>query len=256
MLGVRIGTMVLENRLRRGMSKTDLAERSGVSRQMVAAVESATANPSLDIVAALFAGLELQIEVAARGPVLIGSTPQRDAAHASCSAYLQRRFDAAGWVTAREVRIEDGRYLGWIDLLAFHEPSGTLVVIEVKTQIDDLGAIERSIDWYERAAVSAARRLGWRPTRTASWLVALATDEVDDRIWANRTALSLSFPIRAASMMATMTDPAGSALGRGLALIDPRSRRRDPLIRARTDGRRSAAPYQGYADFMRRSPRR
>lgn len=253
---MRIGTIVLDGRLRRGMSKSELAERSGVSRQMVAAVEADTANPTLDIVAALLDGLRLDIEVVARGPVNIGPTRQRDPAHARCSAYLQRRFDAAGWLTAREVRIEDGRYVGWIDLLAFHEASGTLLIIEIKTRIDDLGAIERSIDWYQRAAVGAARRLGWTPTRAAPWLVALATDEVDEGIRANRSALALSFPVRAAEMSAMMTDPAGSTLGRGLALIDPRSRRREPLMRTRVDGRRSAAPYEGYADFMRRSSRR
>jgi hypothetical protein len=40
--------------------------------------------------------------------------------------------------------------------------------------------------------------------------------------------------------------------GRGLALIDPSSRRRAWLIRTRLDGRRSPAPFADYADAARR----
>ena len=42
----------------------------------------------------------------------------------------------------------------------------------------------------------------------------------------------------------------------GLAMIDPSSRRREWLIRTTVDGRRSAAPYVDYADFMRRREER
>jgi hypothetical protein len=94
-----------------------------------------------------------------------------------CSAYVQRRLEAAGWQVAREVRIEDGRYVGWIDLLAFHAPTATLLVIEVKTQIEDVGAIERSIDWHIRGARRAAERLGWRAGAVGAWVTALASDE-------------------------------------------------------------------------------
>jgi hypothetical protein len=40
--------------------------------------------------------------------------------------------------------------------------------------------------------------------------------------------------------------------GRGLALIDPTSRRRDWLLPSRSDGRRTRAPYMDYADAARR----
>jgi hypothetical protein len=40
--------------------------------------------------------------------------------------------------------------------------------------------------------------------------------------------------------------------GQSLAMIDPSSRRREWLIRTAVDGRRSAAPYADYADFIDR----
>jgi hypothetical protein len=188
-----------------------------------------------------------------------------------CSAYVQRRLEAAGWRVAREVRIDGGRYIGWIDLLAFHEPTGILLVIEIKTRLDDIGAIERSMDWHVDRARAAAVRSGWQPATVVPWLLALASDEVEDSIRRNRAIWDAAFPMRAIAMGSLARAPRGGpslhdrtskVLGRGLALIDPRSRRRDWMIRTRLDGRRSPPPYRGYADLAsqlgsgrRRSPR-
>jgi transcriptional regulator with XRE-family HTH domain len=232
---------------------TDLSERTGVSRQMVGAVEAATANASLDTVSALLDGLGIALDLVANGPVVIGRR-RHDAVHALCSAYVHRRLEAAGWDVAREVRIESGRYVGWIDLLAFHEPTGALLVIEIKTRLDDIGAIERSMDWHVREAGRAARRLGWRPRHFAGLLLALASDEVEEALRANRQIWDRVFPKRAKELAVAIAEPT-LATGQGLALIDPRSRRRDWLIRARVDGRRSPPPYRGYADLMSRGDR-
>ncbi len=132
-VGVRLGRIVRDGRERMGLSKTGLADRAAVSRQMIAELEDGSANPTLDTVVAVLDGLGLEVEVVVRGPVMIGGPRSGDAAHAICSGYVQRRLEAAGWTTAREVRIDDGRYVGWIDLLAFHEPTGVLLVIEIKT---------------------------------------------------------------------------------------------------------------------------
>jgi transcriptional regulator with XRE-family HTH domain len=249
-IGVRVAAIVRDAREAGGISMTELGVRSGVSRQMVAAVESAQANPSLDVIAALFDGLGIDVDLVARGRVMLDRPRRGDAAHAMCSAYVQRRLEAAGWQVAREVRIDDGRYVGWIDLLAFHAPTGTLLVIEVKTQIEDLGAIERSIDWHVRGARRAAERLGWRARAVAAWVTALASDEIEEELRRNRALWESAFPRRAREMALTASAPEEIVQGRGLALIDPRSRRRDWLIRARVDGRRSPPPYRGYADFM------
>jgi transcriptional regulator with XRE-family HTH domain len=255
-IGVRIGAIVRTGRESLGWTKTDLGERTGISRQMIAAVESAQANPSLDVIAGLLDGLDLDLELVGRGPVAVQGLRSHDAAHAICSAYVQRRLEARGWEVAREVRIEDGRYIGWIDLLAFHRPTGTLLVIEVKTRMDDVGAIERSIDWHARGARRAAERRGWQPRRVSAWVLALATDEVEDELRRNRAVWDSGFPRRARGMAEDLIAPERMVERRGLALIDPRSRRREWLIRARVDGRRSEAPYRGYADFMGRVRRR
>lgn len=251
--------LIRDGRVRLAMTTVDLAERSGVSRQMISDLEHAIANPTLETLEKVFRGLDLDIEFIPNvRPVVLGGSPrQRDAAHAILSGYVQRRLVAAGFLVRREVRIDSGRYHGWIDLLAFHPGSGTLLVIEIKTVIDDLGGIERTLDWYAREARGVAATIGWQAKRVVPWLLVLATDDVDGQVRANRDAINAAFPMRAAAMADLLADPASaSSAGRGIALVDPRSRRRVWLIRSRLDGRRSDAPYRGYADFMDPPPPR
>ena len=148
----------------------------------------------------------------------------------------------------REVEVVSGRSHGWIDLLSFDPATGTLLVIEIKTTLDDFGALERQLSWYERMAPGSARDIGWRPRRSVSIVLALARDEVERLALAYRDVLAVAFPVRAGAIASLIADPASPMPGRGLALIDPRSRRRDRLLRTSLEGRRSRLPYRGYAD--------
>ena len=139
-----------------------------------------------------------------------------------------------------------------MDLLALDPRTGVVLVIEVKTEIHDVGAIERALGWYEREAWSAARRLGWRPRAVIGCLLVLATDASDSRIQANRAVFDRVFPLRWRDLVAIMSGTSRVDGGRALAMIDPRSRRRDWTRPARIDGRRSAAPYADYVAFMSR----
>lgn len=132
------------------------------------------------------------------------------------------------------------------------------MIIEIKTRLDDIGAVERQVGWYERNAAIVARALGWQPTRILSWLLLLASDEVERTVGLQRQVLRRSFPNRAAAMRELIVGSASAIDGIGLALIDPTSRRRDWLIPTRSDGRRSAAPFRDYGEAARRlaGPRR
>lgn len=229
-----------------------LADAVGVSRPYIAAIEAGRANPSLDLVARVADRLGIDLEFAARQPLVFGQ-PQHDLVHARCSGYIDRRLRAASWDVRREIEVIHGRSHGWIDLLAFDPRTGTLLVVEVKTRIDDLGAIERQLGWYEPSAQRLARELGWRAVRLAGWLVALASDEVDQAIRANTEALAAAFPMRATDMAGVVNGhPLPALPGRGLALIDPSSRRREWLVKSRSDGRRIPAPYRDHTDAARR----
>ncbi|MEX2011610.1 MAG: helix-turn-helix domain-containing protein [Chloroflexota bacterium] len=250
-LEVRFGQASLETRRALGWSQRDLARKCGLSQTLIWRVETASAPLSVNVMARIADALGLEVELSIRLPFIAGR-PQRDAAHARCMDYVQRRLEAAEWLVEREVEIVHGRSHGWIDLLGFDPRTRTLLIVEIKTEIEDLGRIERSLAWYGREAWASAKRLGWRPARTATWLLVLATDVNDDRIRANREGLAAAFPGRATEAHAALSRQAACP-PRALALIDPRSRRKQWLIRCRVDGRRSLAPYPNYAGFMRRA---
>jgi putative transcriptional regulator len=251
-LRVTFARLCFETRTMLDITQQALADAVGVSRAYIATIESGRANPSLDLVVRIADRLGIQVDLVVIQPRVIAPL-QRDLVHARCSGYVDRRLRRAGWKVRREVEVVHGQSHGWIDLLAFDPRSGTLLIVEVKTRIDDLGAMERQMAWYERSAPGLARALGWRPNRVAGWLVALASDEIDAAIRANGEALQAAFPNRAISMSAIVDGQiAPDARSRGLALIDPSSRRQDWLIKTRLDGRRSPAPYRDYADAARR----
>ena len=236
------GRACLAARLSLDVSRDAIAARVGVSARYVAMIEAGTANPSLRLVESLSAALGLEVGLITRPPIFPGGVRVRDSVHARCSAYVDRRLQVAGWITRREVEIASGRSHGWIDLLAFDPATGTLLIIEVKTTLDDLGGLERQISWYERMAWQAARRFGWKPRRTVSIVLGLATEDLERIVRVHREVLAVAFPVRATTIATLVGRPATAMSGRGFALIDPASRRRDWLLRTSLDGRRSRLP--------------
>jgi transcriptional regulator with XRE-family HTH domain len=221
------------------LSQAELAQRVGISRGHIANLEIGRANPSLAVVEKVAAALDVEVDWLIRVPVVASV---KDQVHARCSAHIGRRLQTADLLTAREVEIVHGRSHGWIDLLAFDPKTSTLLIIEVKTRLDDLGALERQMGWYERSALEAAHRIGWRPTRVVSWLLVLATADADSVLRSNRAIFDDAYPTRAPQAMAWLDRQGPLPQGRLLAMIDPLSRRRDWLIRTKFDGRRSEPP--------------
>jgi transcriptional regulator with XRE-family HTH domain len=237
------------------LSQQDLADNLGIHRGHLANIEAGRTNISIDLMDRIAGTLGQRLELIVHPPRFVAVRPAHDTVHAWCSGYAARRLGEARWLIAREVDVSAGGARGWIDILAFEPRSETLVIIEIKTRLDDLGATERQVGWYERHAIGAATRFGWRPRRVVVWLIVLASDEVDRAVMANRDIIGQAFPGRAQGMLATVagSDPTND---RSIALIDPAGRRSHWLIPTRLDGRRSAAPYRDYADAARRIPQR
>jgi transcriptional regulator with XRE-family HTH domain len=247
------GAIIRDLRHALGWSQRTLAVKSGVSQPWISAVERGRAcDVSIDTIDRLLSAMGATLVLDVRAPFL-ANPRQRDVAHARCSAFVARRLERAGWHVATEVEVGGDRSRGWIDVLAWHPGTGLILVIEIKTELRDLGAIERAIGWYEREAWAAARRLGWRPRRVLGCLLVLSTEAVDQRIRENRDALARVYPLRATDLAGVVRDGGAAALraSRGIALIDPRSRRNAWLRASRADGRRTANPYADYADFVR-----
>ena len=233
-------------------TQAELGDRAGFSQSFVSLVEHMQM-PDLTFESAtrLLEAMGARLTVGVSAPFLADRELQRDPAHARCTAYVAARLKRIGWLTATEVEIGGDRSRGWIDLLAYHPDRGLMLVIEIKTEIPDLGAIERTLGWYEREAWVAARRLGWRPDKVVGCLFLLATEMNEARIRDNQAAFSAGFPVRATELRRIITNEVPPRPARAMALIDPRSRRQNWLRPSRLDGRPTPSPYVDYADFIR-----
>ena len=229
----------LASRIQRSQGFVSLVERGKVKRLSIAEADQ--------ISEALGATLVLTVE----GPILLAGTRQLDAAHARCIAYVARRLSAQGWIVHREVLIGARDRPGWIDILAFDPVSRVLLVVEVKTEIADLGGLERQLGWYQREAKRACRDLDWRPDVVVTFALVLATATNDDRVRANAESLRQAFPVRWRELMRVVRRESSASDGWGLAMVDPRSRVRDWCRPTQLDGRRSSAPYADVGDFLR-----
>jgi transcriptional regulator with XRE-family HTH domain len=156
-----VGDAVRSLRETLGLTQEELGRRAGISQAMVSAVENArVGDMTFSRAERLLAVMGAKLAISVDAPFLGDRQRQREPAHARCSAHVTARLRRAGWRVATEVEVGSDRSRGWIDVLAWHPQGGLLLVIEIKTEIRDLGAIERSLGWYEREAWVAARRLG------------------------------------------------------------------------------------------------
>ena len=251
----RIGTSLRAIRLRKGWSQADVARRSGVPRGAISDAERGLIGRiSVDQLEGLARTLGAQLDIWLRwhGDEL-DRLLNRD--HSAMHEQLARLLEAIGsWTVAPEVSFAIYGERGIIDILAFHERSGRLLVIELKTVITDIQELIGSVDRKHRLARQIARERSWHVLGVSAWLVVAATRTNDRRIAAHRTTLRSAFPVDGRSMrgwlvapngdvaaMSTMPSAAGASIRVPLA-----GRRR--ATGANRGGRRSTGPPAAVAD--------
>lgn len=237
-----------------GWSQRELAARSGTSQTTICRLEAnGTPSIGLDVVERVLVALGLRVSLSVDARHLEDRRRQNDAMHARVNGYAARRVGRSGWLTATEVRIGDDVPRGWIDLLAYREADHSLLVEETKTDLLDMGALQRSLAFYEREAWAAARRLGWQPVRSSVLVVTLDSATIARRLADNRDLVERAFPATVQEVAAWLTDPSHAApRGWAIAACDPASRAAAWLRPTMLGSRRRTPAYRDYADAARR----
>jgi hypothetical protein len=128
---------------------------------------------------------------------------------------------------------------GSIDLLAWHEATRTLLVIEVKT---DLVSVEETLRKHDEKVRLAGRialeQLGWRPQRVGRLLVLPGLSTPRRRVERHGSLLLIEYPGRGVAIRQWLRDPAGSMSG--ILFLRPSAGRRSEGVARKRIRRRAA----------------
>jgi len=198
-----------------------------VGRSVLSDIEHGRASrSSIAIVRQATAPLELSVELMARGR---GADIDRvlDERHARLLGAAVRWLAGLGWATMAEVSYSEWGERGSIDLLAWHEATATLLVIEIKTELVSVEATLRKHDEKVRLAPRIAReRLGWRAQAVGRLLVFPDDRTERVRIAAQASVLEPAYPVRAYAARRWCRLPTGPFSGLLFLKADPDTRRR------------------------------
>ena len=169
---IRVGSKVRAVRLRLGWRQADVGERAGVSQSMVCRVEHGQLDAvTLRTFRRILAALEIDLELVPRWR---GGELDRlaDEDHATLVGRCTALLVALGWEVRAEVSFSVYGERGSIDLLAWHPPTRTLLVVEAKTTLASVEETLRRHDVKVRLAASIAReRFNWDARSVARLLV-------------------------------------------------------------------------------------
>jgi transcriptional regulator with XRE-family HTH domain len=207
----RTGSSLRAVRVHRGRTQRELARDAGVSDSAVSRIErgrldGVTVGTLQRVSVALDARLDLLVRW--RGGDLARLLNRRHSLlHESVARWFAMR---RGWAVVPEVSFSEWGERGVIDLLAWHEASATLLVIELKTEIVDVQDLIGGVDRKRRLAPGIAARRGWKPDTVSAWVVVAGSRVNRRRIAAHRTLLRNAFPADGRTVEPWVTAPSGS----------------------------------------------
>jgi len=211
---LRLGAILRAVRRRRGWRQEDVARRAGISRSLVSLLERGhLGQTSLSGVRDVARVLDIRIDVVARwrgGQVDRLLNQAHSAMHESVARYLAA---SDGWRFAPEVSFSIFGERGVIDILVFHEPTRSLLVIELKTGIFDVNELVGNVDRKRRLARRIAAERGWRASSVSVWVIVRAGAVNQRRVAAHRAMLTAAFPSGGRAMRSWMRQPSGQARG-------------------------------------------
>lgn len=183
-----------------------------MSQSLVAQVEAGdVGRMALDTLERVAGVLEIRLEL--RGRWRGGELDrQLSARHAALSESVARALRSAGWTVVPQASVSIWGERGIVDILAWHEPTRSLLVIEVKTEIVDVEETVGTLDRKRRLAVEVAAERGWRARTVGVWLIVADGSTNRRRVAAHGTLLRSAFPLYGWAMRRWLQQPSGAAV--------------------------------------------
>jgi transcriptional regulator with XRE-family HTH domain len=196
-------------RLYNGWRQRDLGDRAGVSRELISRLErgevSSLSLRTLGRVANAL-GAVLDVRLRWRGEQL---DRLLDARHAAVQAAVTGSLTNAGWAARVEVSFNHYGDRGRVDVLAFHQATRLLLIVEVKTAIGDIQETLGRLDVKTRLGPVLARESGWERPSAAVPALVVADSRAVRRVVLEHAPLFSRYSIRGRSALAWIRQPAG-----------------------------------------------
>lgn len=207
----RLGRSFRAVRVRKGMRQEDVAAAASVSQDSVSRVERGlVGSMTVDRIRAIGQAIGVVLDLTPRWG---GGELDRllGARHSALHEAVATRFAGLpGWTAVPEVTFSVFGERGAIDVLAWHAPTRTLLVIELKTEIVDIQELLGALDRKRRLAPKIAADRGWSPAVVATWVILAEGRTNWRRVDAHRTVLRASLPADGRAMNAWLRDPTGT----------------------------------------------
>ncbi len=206
----QVGTAVRTLRIRKRWRQEDLARKAKVSREMVGRIERGSiGSVPVERLRRVADALGARFDTAVRwqgGDLGRLLNARHSAMHEAMARYL---VAMSLWVFEPEVSFSIYGERGIIDVLAWHPPSRTVLVIELKTELVDLNETMGTLDRKQRLAGQLARDRGWNATAIGSWLVMADTRTNRRALTSHVTVLRSKYPDDGRRIRSWLKRPAG-----------------------------------------------
>jgi transcriptional regulator with XRE-family HTH domain len=211
----RLGHAIRLIRRRRAWTQRQLAGKARTTQSQVSLLERGHVESlSIRTLRRVAAALDVRVDLTPRWRA--GDLDRLlNARHAELHELVARWFasDLPAWALAPEVSFSIYGERGVIDILAWHEATRSLLVIELKTAIADVNELTGTADRKRRLAAQVARERGWNPATTSLWLIVSNTSTNRRRIATHRHMLAGLFPADARSIRRWLRQPEGPIAG-------------------------------------------
>jgi transcriptional regulator with XRE-family HTH domain len=207
----RFGAAIRAARIRRRWRQADLASAAGVSRGTISRIERGACDEiSYGRLRHVGAVLDVSVELLARSRAadLDRWINSKHSALAEAVIASLRRHD--GWTVRPEVSFSQWGERGIVDLLAWHQECAALLVIELKTEIVDVGELLGTLDRKRRLAGDIARPLGWTPAVVGTCLLIGEGRTNRRRVLAHHRTFRAALPDDGRQLRAWLRKPVGT----------------------------------------------